>query len=279
MFEVGWCVILYLTVLLLEFSTTVWERFHIVWAQRLLQRIVIPLVIIGVVLSTLHQSSLGSLYLIFPTKLSPFWYTPLLPVMFFVSALAVGLAMVIVECSLSARAFGRKPEDDLLASLTKPAAIVLGLYLLLKVGDLAARGMLASLLVPGFSSAVLWLELLVGVVLPLALFASPASRVNARVRFRSAVAVIAGVMLNRMNVAVFGFYDYSAAHGVIYVPALAEWIVTFAIVAAGIAAYVAAVKFLPVLPGDAAPHSTPPVSARVGTPATAPVAVQTSHHG
>ncbi|MBI5876086.1 MAG: Ni/Fe-hydrogenase cytochrome b subunit [Chloroflexi bacterium] len=250
MFEVAWCVILYLTVLFLEFSPAIWERLHIVWAQKLLHRIIIPLVVLGVILSTLHQSSLGSLYLIFPTKLSALWYTPILPILFFVSALAVGIAMVIVESSLSAKAFGHKPESDLLAALTKPAAIVLGIYLVLKIGDLGARGQLARLLTPDFSSVLVWLELIAGIAVPLALFASRLTRVNSDARFWTAVLVVAGVMLNRMNVAVFGFYEYTMTLGVVYWPSLAEWIVTLAIVTFGVAVYVAAIKFLPVLPSE-----------------------------
>ena len=95
MFEVAWCVTLYLTVLALEFSPAVFERFHLHTPLRMVKGMTIPLVIMGVLLSTLHQSSLGSLYLIVPEKLHPYWYSPLLPVFFFISAISVGLAMVI----------------------------------------------------------------------------------------------------------------------------------------------------------------------------------------
>ncbi len=250
MFEVAWCVMLYTTVLFLEFSPAVWERFHIGWAQKLLHKITIPLVILGVILSTLHQSSLGSLYLIFATKLSPFWYTPLLPVFFFTSALAVGMSMVMVEAALSAKAFKRPLENELLASLGKPAAIVLTIYLALKLGDLLLRGMMPRLLTLSFSSVLVWLELGVGVLIPLAIFATKQGRENPTTRFRAAVLVIAGVFLNRMNMAVFGFYDYTAQYGVTYFPSLGEWVITLAIVTVGVTVYVLAVKLLPVLPQE-----------------------------
>ncbi len=254
MFEVGWCVILYLTVLMLEFSPAVWERFHIVWAQRLLHKIVIPLVIIGCILSTLHQSSLGSLYLIFETKMSPLWYSPLLPVFFFTSALATGLAMVMVESTLSARAFGRKIEHDLLASLGKPAAIILGIYLVLKVADLLMRGVLPRLMNLDFISLLLWVELIFGVIAPMAIFATRNGRENPTWRFRAALLVVLGIMLNRMNIAVFGFWEYTGTLGTYYFPSFAEWIITLAIATAGVAAYVAAAKFLPVLPEPSRAH-------------------------
>ncbi len=248
MFEVAWCVMLYTTVLLLEFSPAVWERFKIGWAQKLLHKIVIPLVILGVVLSTLHQSSLGSLYLIFATKLSAFWYTPLLPVLFFVSAVIVGLSMVIVEGSLAARAFGLKGEGDLLAGLARAGAVVLSIYLVLKVGDLLWRGQLERLFTLSFGSVLVWIELLVGIAVPLVLFSTTRGRENGRLRFRGALMVLGGILLNRMNVAVFGFYDYTMQFGSVYIPSLGEWVVTLALVAAGVTAYVIAVKLFPILP-------------------------------
>ena len=114
MFEVAYCVMLYTTVLALEFSPIVLERFHLYKAIKIIHGAVIPLVIGGVLLSTLHQSSLGSLYLIMPEKLHPFWYSPLLPVFFFISAIAVGLAMTIFESSLSSKYFGRELEIGIL---------------------------------------------------------------------------------------------------------------------------------------------------------------------
>jgi Ni/Fe-hydrogenase subunit HybB-like protein len=106
MFEVGWCVMLYTTVLSLEFAPVVLERFKLDWMLKLLRPVTPILVIMGVILSTLHQSSLGSLFLILPEKMSPLWYTPILPVLFFVSALAAGIAMTVVESWFSRRVFG-----------------------------------------------------------------------------------------------------------------------------------------------------------------------------
>ncbi|MBI4672131.1 MAG: Ni/Fe-hydrogenase cytochrome b subunit [Chloroflexi bacterium] len=250
MFEVAWCVILYTTVLALEFSPAVFERFHVMWAQRLLHKIIVPLVILGCVLSTLHQSSLGSLYLIFSLKLSPVWWTPTLPVLFFVSALAVGLAMVMIEAALTAGALKRRLENDLLASLAKPVIILLAIYLAIKLGDPLLRGTFATLLTLNLATAFFWIEIVLGILIPIAIFSTKKGRENPSLRFRAALFVIIGVLLNRMDIAVFGFYDYTAALGTIYFPSLGEWVVTLAIVTAGIAVYVAAVKFLPILPDE-----------------------------
>src|ERR1044072_1178775 len=128
MFEVAYCVMLYTTVLSLEFSPIVLERFKLHKPLKIVKGILIPLVIFGVILSTLHQSSLGTVYLIMPEKLHPFWYTPLLPVFFFISAIAVGLAMTIFESSMSAKHFGQHLELPILQELGRVLMVVLAVY-------------------------------------------------------------------------------------------------------------------------------------------------------
>src|SRR3954454_23983267 len=145
MFEVAWCVTLYSTVLFLEFIPVVFEKFGwhkpMVW----IHRISVPLMILGVLLSTLHQSSLGSLFLIVPSKLYPLWYSPLLPLLFYVSAIAIGMAMTIFESWHSSRAFGRALELPLLASLGRVLAVTMSVYLWIRFLDLAHRDALRLL--------------------------------------------------------------------------------------------------------------------------------------
>src|SRR5215472_14622908 len=126
MFEVAWCVMLYTTVLFLEFIPVVFEKFG--WHKPLtwIHSISVPLMIAGVLLSTLHQSSLGSLFLIVPEKMYPLWYSPTLPAMFYISAIGVGLAMTIFESWHSSRAFGRALELPLLASMGRVLAGAIG---------------------------------------------------------------------------------------------------------------------------------------------------------
>jgi Ni/Fe-hydrogenase subunit HybB-like protein len=125
MFEVAWCVMLYTTVLFLEFIPVVLEKFG--WHKPLgwIHNISVPLMIAGVLLSTLHQSSLGTLFLIVPEKMYPLWYSPILPLLFYISAIAVGLAMTIFESWHSSRAFGRALELPLLASMGRVLAVLL----------------------------------------------------------------------------------------------------------------------------------------------------------
>ena len=129
MFEVAWCVTLYSTVLFLEFLPVVLEKFGLHKPLEWIHKISVPLMILGVLLSTLHQSSLGTLFLIVPEKLYPLWYTPILPLLFYVSAIAVGLAMTIFESWHSSRAFGRALELPLLMSMARVLAVVLSVYL------------------------------------------------------------------------------------------------------------------------------------------------------
>ncbi len=243
MFEVAWCVMLYLTVLALEFSPVVLERLHLHTPLRLVKAATIPLVIVGVLLSTLHQSSLGSLFLIVPTKLHPYWYSPLLPVFFFVSAVGVGLAMVIFESNLSARAFGREIEMPLLEVLGRAMAVVLALYGVLRFEDLWGRGALAYLRIPSTETVLFGLEITLGLLIPLPMLLFRKIREDRDGLFGAAVLVITGFILNRLNVSITGL---EAASGVHYFPRWTEVAVTLSIVGVGFLLFGLAVRYLNV---------------------------------
>ena len=259
MFEVAWCVMLYLTVLALEFSPVVFERFRLEKPLRIIQAITIPLVIAGVLLSTLHQSSLGSLYLIVPSKLHPLWYSPLLPVFFFVSAIGVGLAMVIFESNLSARAFGREIEMPLLAQLGKALVVVLAFYGVLRFQDLAGRGALHLLREPSTESVLFGLEVFLGLFLPAAMLAWPRVRESREGLFAAAVLVIAGFLLNRLNVSITGMEASSGTH---YFPRWTEISVTLSLVGAGFLLFALAVRYLGVFESPAPGKGAEPGIAR-----------------
>lgn len=249
MFEVAWCVMLYTTVLALEFSPVVFERLNLERPRRIVRAISVPLVILGVILSTLHQSSLGSLYLIVPHKLHPLWYSPLLPVFFFVSAIAAGLAMVIVESSLCQRAFNRHLEMDLLEPLGRAMVVVLSVYGILRLQDLARRGALAGLGQPGYEGSMFLLEMGMGVLLPIALLAMPRVRARQSRLVVGAFLAVLGFIMNRLNVSVTGM---ERAAGVAYFPSWMEIALSLALVAAGFAIFGLAVRYLPIFP-EAAP--------------------------
>ena len=244
MFEVAWCVMLYLTVLALEFSPAVLERFHLHKPLRVIKAATIPLVIVGVLLSTLHQSSLGSLFLIVPSKLHPYWYSPLLPVFFFISAVSVGLAMVIFESNLSSRAFGREIEMSLLEVLGRAMAVVLAIYGLLKFQDLWGRGALAHLREPSTETVLFLLEITLGLLIPFLLLLFRKVREDREGLFAVAVLVITGFLLNRLNVSITGMEAYSGVH---YFPRWTEVAVTLSIVGVGFLLFSLAVRYLNVM--------------------------------
>jgi Ni/Fe-hydrogenase subunit HybB-like protein len=245
MFEVAYCVMLYTTVLALEFSPIVLERFHLERPLKVVRAILIPLVICGVILSTLHQSSLGTLYLIVPEKLHPFWYSPLLPVFFFLSAIAVGLAMTIFESSMSAKHFGLQLELPVLRELGRVLIVVLGVYGILRIEDLANRGALKLAFHPGYETYLFWLEIALALVVPLILLCQPKVRNSPTGLYWSAVLVVLGFITNRMNVSITGF---EGSTGVRYFPKWSEMAVTGMIIAAGFAMFALAVKYLPIFP-------------------------------
>jgi Ni/Fe-hydrogenase subunit HybB-like protein len=265
MFEVSWCVMLYLTVLALEVSGMVFEKLRWTRAVAIQHAAVVPLVIAGAVISTLHQSSLGTFYLIMPGKLHPLWYTPLLPVMFWFSAFAGGMAMMIVESRLSSRALGRGLEMPLLMSLGRALAGVLALYLALRLGDMARRGTLGEIVSGSRESFYFLLELGLGVVLPMLLLTQGAVRRNANGLYASAAMVVAGVIVNRLNVSITAVECAQGGH---YVPSLAEGIVTLMLVGIGIAAFGLAVRFLPVMEHVEEPE---PAAAKLPRPVLAAV--------
>jgi len=247
MFEVAWCVMLYTTVLALEFSPVLFE--HLGWrrAVKVVKAVVAPLVGVGFILSTLHQSSLGSLYLIVPTKLHPLWYSPLLPIFFWLSAVAAGLAMVIFESGMSARAFGRALEFDLLQGISRVMVLFLGLFLFLRFWDLGWwRGTLGAAFRfsgPGsFEAGMFWLETLL-LAVPLVAILLDRVRANPLGLFAASLMVIAGFLVNRLNVSTTGL---EASSGVRYFPSWIEISVTLSIVTLGLALFSLAVRRLPI---------------------------------
>jgi len=242
MFEVAWCVTLYTTVLFLEFLPVVFEKFG--WYQPLewIHRISVPLMIVGVLLSTLHQSSLGTLFLIVPEKLYPLWYTPILPVLFYVSAIAVGLAMTIFESWHSSRAFGRALELPILSGLARVLAVVMSVYLWVRFLDLAHRHVFPLLLRNRIETWLFALEIVLMAV-PTVLLYQASVRERPGALYACAVMVVFGFITNRLNVGTAGLEAGSGTH---YIPRWSEIAVTLSIVAAGFAIFRVIAQYFPI---------------------------------
>lgn len=262
MFEVAWCVMLYTTVLALEFSPILFESLN--WRKPLavVKSVMLPLVILGVVLSTLHQSSLGTLFLIVPEKLYPLWYSPLLPVLFFVSAVALGCAMTIFESFLSWRAFRQRLELDLLSDLGKVIVVALGVYMILRVQDLIHNGTWPLAFGSGYEARLFQAEFILGVLAPIILLLIPAVRRDDFGLFASSVMVIAGIVMNRLNVSITGL---EGAAGASYVPSWMEVAVTLSLVGIGFLLFSLAVRYLKIFPEE----QEEPIQQRLPLPAVA----------
>ncbi len=249
MFEVAYCVMLYTTVLALEFSPIVFERLKWKRALTIVRRVMVVFVILGVILSTLHQSSLGTLYLIMPNKLHPFWYSPLLPVFFFISSIAVGLAMIIFESSMSSKYFGREIELPILRDIGRVLVVVLAIYGILRFEDLYNRGVLHLVFVSGYEQRFFLLEMVLSVVAPLLLLLIPKVRNNAQGLYLAAVLTLLGFVTNRLNVAITGVEN---AVGARYTPKWTEVVITAMFVALGFALFGLAARYLPIFPEEKA---------------------------
>jgi Ni/Fe-hydrogenase subunit HybB-like protein len=234
MFEVAWCVMLYTTVLALEFSPVVFEKFNMERPLKILHAITIPLVVAGVVLSTLHQSSLGSLFLIVPGRMHPLWYSNIIPFLFIISCVGAGLAMVIFESFLSSRAFGREIEMPLLSELARVLVVVLGLYFTVRIQDLITRDALHYAFEISYQSILFAGEIILGVFLPFFLLLSKKIRESRLGLFYSAVLVILGFIAHRINTAITSFEHFPNRT---YIPSWQELTITAGLCAFGFVAF------------------------------------------
>jgi Ni/Fe-hydrogenase subunit HybB-like protein len=266
MFEVAWCVTLYSTVLFLEFIPVVFERWGWHKPMAWIHRISVPLMILGILLSTLHQSSIGSLFLIVPSKLYPLWYTPLLPLLFYVSAIAVGMAMTIFESWHSSRAFGRALELPLLASLGRVLAVTMSVVLWIRWLDLFHRGALRLLSQNRVETWLFGLEMALMIV-PTVLLFQRKVRLNPSALYACAVMVVFGFVANRLNVATTGLEAGSGTH---YFPKWSEVSITLSIIAVGFATFRAIAGYFPIFE----PHSVEMLASRVPETEEEAVAVE-----
>jgi Ni/Fe-hydrogenase subunit HybB-like protein len=242
MFEVSMCVMAYTTVLFLEFLSPVCERLGYHLPLRVLRWLEMPLVIAAAAISTLHQSSLGTFFLIAVDKLHNLWYNPLLPLQFWLSAIFTGLSIIIIEATMVHRYMGQPDESELLETLAGILPWILGLYLAVKVGALAflTHGPLFDR--PGLV-VLFTLEVGLGILVPMAIFLKKANRSDHRLQLQGATLVIFGLILNRFNVSMFGMIQPDQQ---IYYPSLVESLVTIGIIAAHVLFFVLIAKYFPI---------------------------------
>jgi Ni/Fe-hydrogenase subunit HybB-like protein len=215
--------------------------------RRLILKATMGLTVAAVMLSTLHQSSLGALFLMAPTKIHPLWYSPFIPAFFFISAIGAGLSMVIVESGLSHRAFQDRADhevdlDRIAIGLARAAAVVLFAYFFLKLQGVADGGHWALLATPmGYWFLV---EVLGFVLLPSVLFARGARTRNTRLIKWTAAWTVLGIVINRLNVSVIAF-NWDVEHH--YVPSWMEVMTTLTLITTGVLCFRWIVNRMPIL--------------------------------
>ncbi len=264
LFEVGICVMTYLTVLYIEFIPIVTERFigsvnikgflsflnqpidkFLKVIDNGLSKVMWVFIIAGVVLSTLHQSSLGTLMIIAGPKIHPLWQTPILPLLFLLSAISVGFPMVIFESLTASKSLGLKPEMDVLSKLGSYIAPILGIYLAFKIGDMVIRDTFVYLTALNVQSILFTIEVVVGVIIPLRMFFSRTVLRSKPLLLTASALVIFGVLLNRINNYITAYhppYSYGA-----YFPSIGEISVTVGFAAMLILFYRIIVTNFPVI--------------------------------
>jgi len=243
LYEVGWCAFLYLNVLALEFAQVPLEQLGWDRALRILRAIYIPIMLLGVALSHLHQSSLGTLMTLIPHKVNVLWWSDLLPLLFLFSAIMAGPAMAILEHLAAARWLGFKPRMDLLAGLASIEAWLVGLYFVFQMGDLVYRGAVGSTLSWTWLALSFWTEIGFGLLLPFVLLLMPEVRESRGWLAAACSLVVAGVLLHRLNVAVICL---RVRHWESYVPSIGEVTITLGITAAALFAFGWLVRILPI---------------------------------
>lgn len=254
MFEVAWCVALYVSVLAFEFLPSVFEWLGWSKSRMFAVRLALPATIVGVMLSTLHQSSLGALFLLAKDKINPLWYSPYVPLYFFVSSIIAGLSMVIVESSLSHRAFrdqldpGKHVDlDGITLGLGRGAAIVLFSYFFLKLQGFLDGGRW-DLLATGYGAWFLF-EMLGFVLAPALLFAWATRARRTSVVRAVACWTVLGVVVNRINVSVVAV---NWSRPVAYFPSWMEIVTSLTIITIGVLVFRWIVNRMPVLREDPA---------------------------
>jgi Ni/Fe-hydrogenase subunit HybB-like protein len=254
LYEVGWCAFLYLTVLALEFAQVPLEQAGWRRALRIVSAIYIPVMLLGVTLSHLHQSSLGTLMTLIPHKVNELWWSDNLPLLYLFSAMMAGPAMAILEHLAAARWLGFEPRMNLLAGLARIEAWLVGLFLAFQMGDLFYRGAAGAALSASWFAVSFWVEIGFGLLLPLALLLMPEVRESRRGLATACSLVIAGVLLHRLNVAVIGL---RVRHWETYVPSMGEIAITLGITAAALFVFGWLARVLPIHEELPSPQTSP----------------------
>ena len=244
LFEVAWCVILYLTILILEFVPNMFERFKMSKILAVFKKLTPAFVISGIILSVLHQSSLGSLFVVAPYKMNHLWYSPWIGPFFIISAAFCGLALIIVVELLMAIFNKTRAPIDRLSDLGKYSVPILGLYLGFKIMDILERSNARDAFLSFDLFTFLFIaEIGLGIALPIILYMNRKIRKSTRgLGLTAGLVLLFGGGLNRLNVSVIAV-DHSPMG---YTPTLVEYLYVLSIIIITAGVYIITTRLFPV---------------------------------
>ncbi len=249
LFDVSLCVICYTTVLLLEFAPYAIEKIPYVKLRVTIlhyhHRVLIALVLAGVLLSSMHQSFLGGLFLIAKGKVYPLWYSPYLTTLFYLSAIPAGIAMLTIVLYLCVRSLNVKLEYGLLEEMSRVMGGLLAVYAVFRLLDLMKGGGIRYVFAPRVETAYFWLEIACLVIIPLFLLSQSRVRNNPQALYWTCAVVVMGFMANRLNVSITAIDAMTGAH---YVPKWPEFALTIAVLTGAAVLFRLAVIYLDILP-------------------------------
>lgn len=251
MFEVALCISLYIVVMWIEFSPTFMEKWGMHEKRKKLNKVMFFFIALGTVLPMMHQSSLGSLLVVMGTQVHPLWQSLALPLIYLLSAITIGYAVILFESCMAAAGFRRQMETHILTPLSKVMLGMLAVFLVVRVGDLLVRGALPRAFEGSLQALMFWFEMACFIA-PLALLGKEASRRNPARLFVGAVLLMLGGVLLRINSYLVG---YETGDGWHYFPSVPEMLVTFGMFAIEVFGYIVITRRFPVLAAeDAAAH-------------------------
>jgi Ni/Fe-hydrogenase subunit HybB-like protein len=251
MFEVAACISCYILVLWIEFSPAFLEHFGFKNLKIKLNKVMFVFIGLGVLLPTMHQSSLGSLLVVYGYQIHPLWQTPLLPLLFLLTAVCMGFAIVILEATLAASGFKRDITDEL-PMLSKIGKIIMGIlaaYVAIRLGDLVVRGAIFKVFTSGIKSVMFLIEM-AAFITPIVILSKPGNRKRLSKLLAAALCMLTGAVLYRIDAFLVA---YDTGPGWHYFPSAPEMLVTIGVIAIEVLAYIIFVRKFPILPG----HSTP----------------------
>lgn len=250
MFEVALCISCYIIVMWIEFSPVFMEQWGLKVQKKKLEKVLFFFIALGTLLPMMHQSSLGTLLVVMGPQVNPLWQTPILPLLYLLTAVTIGYGVVLFESCLAASAYRREIEMHLLQPMAKVMLGLLAAFLVVRWGDLVLRGALGHAFAASLEAAFFWLEMAC-FVLPYALIGSAAARRNPARLFLAGVAIMAGGVLLRVNGFLIG---YDTGPGWNYFPSIAEMLVTIGMFAVEVLGYILITRRFPVLPRPEAAH-------------------------